>query len=626
MRPPRLAILVLIGATCWATAPSWAADSAADPAASIQGLVEGLGHPVYAERRDARRRLRSFGLKAFDALRAAQQHDDPEIAEASRQLLGGMIESWAWPGDSPSARELLAGYGEGYLDGRLECVVGLAKLPLQRGVAPLVRIARFDASDRVARSAAAALIETTEYEIPPEDFASLDAAVDELNERYGPGKRWASDWLNLAVSEAGRRYPMMAWRKQALRLKRAANRHEEGATPWIREQVLWRWLRVALRRDDAGESAEVVAELLELDEQDAGRRLSRALEWACDAPAPETARRLETDHADSLRDKRGLYRRAELALRFGSAEEAERLFAKALAAEAPLSAGKRATAEALYGPTVVIAGELRRRGLSDWARAEYEAAAGVFSPDKPIDGLDALVAWRLADLHYDAARYAEAAAALAPLVAVCDTTPAARERYDNLPQVKYELYGGLPRRGSLKSQARLCRALAAHDAGDDATEQAELLQAIRSDSTNADIAIAMHRVRNPTEDFAKKTDEVLVEMQRIFEQRIWEWEDSDDPERDPDWRANLYNQWAWLVSNTTGDYDKAVRYSRRSLDVNPDRPSLLDTLGRCLFSAGRLDEAIAVQRRAVEQRPWIEVMRRQLDEFEAALAESEGDR
>lgn len=622
MRPPRHAILLLIGVMSWAPVPLRADEAATDPAA----LVEGLGHPVYAERRDARRRLRSLGLKAFDALRAAQQHDDPEIAEASRQLLGRMIESWAWPGDSPSARELLAGYGDGDLDGRLECVIGLAKLPLQRGVAPLVRIARFDPADTVARSAAAALLDSSKYEVSPDHTAALEAAVDDLDGRYGPGKRWASDWLNLAVSEAGRRGPMTAWRQQALRLKRASNRHEEGATNWIREQVHWRWLRVALQRDDPAESATAVAGLLELDEEEAGRRLSRALEWVCDADAPESARRLETDHAARLRDKRGLYRRAELALRYGDAEEAERLFEQALAADAPLSAGKRATAEALYGPTVVIAGELRRRGLSDWARAEYEAASGVFSPDKPIDGLDALVAWRLADLHYDAARYAEAASALAPLVAVCDASPAARERYDNLPQVKYELYGGLPRRGSLKSQARLCRALAARDAGDRATEQAELLQAIRSDSDNADIAIAMHRVQEPTEEFAQKTNEVLVEMRRIFEQRIWEWEDSDKSEDNPDWRANLYNQWAWLVSNTTGDYDKAVRYSRRSLDVNPDRASLLDTLGRCLFSAGRVDEAIAVQRRAVEKQPWVEVMRRQLAEFEAARARSEGDR
>ena len=112
-------------------------------------------------------------------------------------------------------------------------------------------------------------------------------------------------------------------------------------------------------------------------------------------------------------------------------------------------------------------------------------------------------------------------------------------------------------------------------------------------------------------------------MRQIFDRQIWDWEESnrqgdDSYSRSP---TGLYNQWAWLVSNTEGDYDKAVRYSLRSLEFNPDQASCLDTLGRCYFSAGRIEEAVEVQRRAVELQPWMKIMRRQLDEFEAALAD-----
>lgn len=600
--------------------PTPALVRAEEAAISQAELIEQLGHPVYAERRDARRRLRSLGLSAFDALRNARDHDDPEIAEASRQLLGEVIESWVWPGDSLSAREVLEEYGEGYVDVRLEYVLELAKLPLERGVAPLVRIARFDASDNVARSAAAALLDSAKYPLSPSHERALAEAVTDLNAKYGAGTRWAAEWLDLAATEAERPDAIAAWRSQSERLEQASESHQEGATLWIREQVLWRGLRAALRVDNAEAASQTVTTLLELEPEAAPRRLSRALEWVVDAGASQAAARLEQEHAESLRDKRGLYRRAELALRFGRPEEAESLAAEAMAADAPLGTGPRAALETLYGPAGVIALELRNRGRSDWAVAEYEASAGVFAADKPISGTEALVAWRLAEIHYDAARYAEASAALSPLVAVCKTSQSAKERYDNLPQVKY---GYLPRRGELESHTLLCRALAAHDAGDGATAQAELLQAIRYDSDNADIAIAMHRIANPTEDFAKKTEQVTAEMKRLFEQRIWEWEESDNPNRDPRKQANQYNHWAWLIGNTTGDYDKAVRYSRRSLQILPDTAGYLDTLGRCLFSAGRVEEAIEAQRRAVELEPAFEVMRRQLAEFEAALPADE---
>ena len=60
-----------------------------------------------------------------------------------------------------------------------------------------------------------------------------------------------------------------------------------------------------------------------------------------------------------------------------------------------------------------------------------------------------------------------------------------------------------------------------------------------------------------------------------------------------------YNQWAWLIANTEGDYPKAVRYSRRSLELEPDTASFLDTLGRCYYSAGDYEKAVESQREAV---------------------------
>ena len=67
----------------------------------------------------------------------------------------------------------------------------------------------------------------------------------------------------------------------------------------------------------------------------------------------------------------------------------------------------------------------------------------------------------------------------------------------------------------------------------------------------------------------------------------------------------MYNQWAWLVTNTEGDFAQAVQHSLRSLELAPDEPSYLDTLGRCYFAAGDVENAIKSQRKAVELAPAI---------------------
>jgi len=91
-------------------------------------------------------------------------------------------------------------------------------------------------------------------------------------------------------------------------------------------------------------------------------------------------------------------------------------------------------------------------------------------------------------------------------------------------------------------------------------------------------------------------------------------------EQEPN-NSHWYNHWAWLVSNTEGDFAQAVKHSLRSLELSPDSPSLLDTLGRCYYAVGELENAVRVQREAVRRHPHLQVMGDQLELFESALAE-----
>ena len=126
--------------------------------------------------------------------------------------------------------------------------------------------------------------------------------------------------------------------------------------------------------------------------------------------------------------------------------------------------------------------------------------------------------------------------------------------------------------------------------------------------------IAMYRVKDADEAFRKQTVMRIQQAARTVEGYI---------EQQPD-NAQWYNHWAWLVSNTEGDFAQAVKHSLHSLELSPDSPSYLDTLGRCYYATGDLENAVRVQREAVRRHPHLQVMRNQLELFESAPAERKG--
>jgi Flp pilus assembly protein TadD len=146
--------------------------------------------------------------------------------------------------------------------------------------------------------------------------------------------------------------------------------------------------------------------------------------------------------------------------------------------------------------------------------------------------------------------------------------------------------------------------------GDFKKQREHLEAAVKAYDKDPDILIAMYRLKEADEDFRQKTRERIRAASAYQQQLIDEYPDI----------PTLYNQWAWLISNTEGDQAKAVEYSRRSLELSPNEPSYLDTLGRCYFAVGDLENAVKYQRRAVKRAPHYRVMQRQLKQFEDALA------
>ena len=579
----------------------------------IAGLIERLSDPRYAERVDAQRRLQDEGLRAFDALFAATESTDPEVAASCERLLNELTRNWAWLGDPQPARELLEHYGDYGPDERLETTRMLWRLPESAGLEGLVRIARFDPSPRVSREAARWLLDTQQQDRPSQPAPRVLEELESLSVKHGPSQRPAVAWLLLA--SASDSSSSSEWQSHVSTERRLLNQHSSDTSPEIVASLLWRQLGAGIDEADLKTASDAVDRLAELEEENAEQRLAKALGWLAEADLWEQVDLAIDTHEQRLDSKRGLYLQARLLARRGDAEGAELFAQRALQAE-PSGYDPRAVAlGTAIDSRIPLAAELRSEGHTDWAVREYAAVGDRL---EPLTLSAVLARWAQSDLLHDANRNAEASEALAGLDQAINASKASQRAYNRLPSKTR-----LPLRSAEMVTARkwYYRALDRASQNDGEGQAEALLEAIEADPFDADILIAMHRVPEPADDFSDETQRRFrfsEETQRRIRELLQRFENKVNS--NPEDEESL-NGWAWLVSNTEGDYEKAIRYSLRSLELNPDTAGYLDTLGRCYYAAGRLNEALEAQRRAVELEPNVQTMRRQLDLFES---EAEG--
>ncbi len=93
-------------------------------------------------------------------------------------------------------------------------------------------------------------------------------------------------------------------------------------------------------------------------------------------------------------------------------------------------------------------------------------------------------------------------------------------------------------------------------------------------------------------------------------------------QQDPE-DSTPYNQLAWLIANTEGDQQEALRCSQKSLELKPNEAGYLDTLGRCYYALDDYQNAVKYQSQAVEINPFSGLMTKQLALFRDALAKQE---
>jgi tetratricopeptide (TPR) repeat protein len=572
----------------------------------IKQLIQELGSPRYAERRAAARELRQIGAESFDLLNDATDDDDPEVAASARYLLRQITVRWIESGDTAAVRVLLRDFGNQSEEMRSARVEGLAALPNGEGLPALCRIARFDRSSLISREAALGVIR-------PGDQLNSRSLIDPeiLNHELGSSTRAASTWLRQYLVQLRDPAASIAFWQRLI--DEEAARLEDNATdtsPRIILGLLWNLAELHREQGRQQELTATVDRMIELDGDFTDETAIQLLIWLPKNQLWGVLDAFLAKHEPRFQQsKRPLYYAALARVRQGKQPLAEELAEKAASLD-PQSAME----------SFVAAKDLEEHGQFDWAVREYERSIDR-EPIASSPGILARV--YLASLQHDYEKHEQAADTLEPLVKAVQGDSNVGQAYTNLRRF-YSRQGDsiLPEAEALGARLHYFRACQYHVQKDWSRERESLEKAIRFDPTDADVLIAMYRAPGGDEKWLDATRTKIRELARQFQRQI------DEDPTDP----SAYNQWAWLISNTEGDYQQAIRYSHRSLELIPagsgeaSGASFLDTLGRCYYAAGDIENAVKYQRQAVAKVDYMQVMQRQLALFEKALAEKQASK
>jgi len=562
----------------------------------IQSLIRELGNPKYSARRAAAAELRQIGAEAFDSLHAATESNDPEVAASANYLLRQIAVHWVQADDPPTVRAILRQYAQEAEAARLQSVEQLTKLPRGIGTAALCRIARFDRSPLVSRAAAVAIIRPRDADTnrPPADVAVID-------QQLAGSTRVAATWLRQYLAQL--RDPsaaIAAWKplvdQEAARLEKSGE-----TTNDVVIRLQWNLAELYRQVGDQAAVAALLDRMMNLAGDTSDDTIVNLLVWMNKSKSWDVLDAFLAKHQPRLeQSKRPLYFAALARSDQGQREAADQLAARAAEIQ-PQQAGEGFQA----------AREMEEHGQFDWAVREYRRAIDK----QPSDSYETILARiYLSSLLHDYEHDKDAADVLESLVKAVQGNSDVGKLYARIRDYNNGR-ADLPEPDAIAARYHFYRAGQYQAEKDYSRARGELDLAINFDREDADVLIAMYNFPEADEKWRQSVRQRIKQLVDQFQQQI------DDEPSDP----SAYNQWAWLVSNTEGDFQKAIRYSHRSLELNTKgasgEASFLDTLGRCYYAAGDYENAVKYEREAIAKVKYMQVMQRQLKLFEKALAD-----
>ncbi len=568
-----------------ATTDTSPAKDSSGQAQSIAKLIEQLGDDDFYSRQAAEEKLIELGSDVFDRLQGVQQHPDLEIAVRASYILQKLRIEWVHAEDPNDVKLLLKRYDSLSLEERKGRMDGLAAIPNAQGIGALCRIVRFEPSLQLARYAALKVISSVEASHPTTGQIAM------IETELGGSLRVPAEWIKVALERVRSRSDAASndqWFAIIDREIELLTEDSPETSQKLTSTLVDHFLEICSENPDPQLVYDVLqrrAGIANNDQSTSDSSIYFAFNWIWEHKRFDISPLLEKQYADEIEGDRLLtYFTALVRWRIEDTEAAEEIAKQAY----------NLTTDDVRQRSG-IASVIGEMGRHDWAEREWQYVVDELPVLQSADARRWLASLRL----HDRGENQQAAELLAELCTAIDEN--GRLKAQVLRNSALRLFF---------SQRDYFQACHARDEGDYDLQRKLLDSAFRYENLDADVLIAMYRSPEADEAYVNKTQQRIQKAAEELEGYL--------KERPED--AQSYNHWAWLISNTEGDYKKAVQYSLRSLELSPESPSFMDTLGRCYYAAGELEKAVEVQRQAVEMHPYLQVMRKQLAMFEAELA------
>ena len=567
--------------------PKSAAPAAKEPASPerIDKLIRELGNKDYYVRQRAQEQLARLGLDAVEALEAATSDEDPEVAARAKYLLRLMRVEWTVADDPAEVKKCLSDYENMDARSREARMRMLAGLPDAKGVAALCRLVRFERSSLLSKAAAAALLLHGKAADPPAP-AVVEIIRKSLQGCKRPGAIWLLTWTRLASDPQA---AMAQWGKlvdaeRALLRQTPEESSSELVARLTRFQVAW--LKKLGKNDEA---VAAIRQLVDLEPGDS-ESVAELLEWLIDQKAWKVVDALTERFAPRFAAEPVLL--YSLAQAYGERGEKKRSEETALRAF-HLHPGKQDDQLIHH---YAVAQQLRDRGLFGWARREYEHVIGQGAEEEELTVMSRLY---LSEMLHEQGQDLDAAGALEKLARAIDAGKVTEAM----------LYG----RDANDVRSRMPYFYACHWAakGNGAKQREYLQKALDANPEDIDVLIACYHLPGQAADYHAKIGGLVEKAAAKLHAAI-----AADPEN-----PSMYNQYAWLVGNTEGDFDEALKCSRRSLELQPEEGGYYDTLAHVYFGKGDFENAVKYQTKALQLDPHSGIIRNKLELFRKKLQE-----
>jgi len=596
--------------------------------AEARRLVDALGSDSYATRMQARDKLQRMGLEAIDELRRGTSDLDSEISLAAKAIVASYSIEWFTRDDPEVVCEVLEGYGAESIAERQVRISMLAEFPDRVGLAALVRIARFESSMALSRRAAIEIMEQAIDRAP----AKRKANAATIRNGLGLAARQATEWLQVYANDlASGQYSANQWRSLIRKQRDAVD--SLSSDEITRASVLSLVRRCAVQAASLGDDEEALrlaAENLDLVPATTND-LVEASNWATDHQLYPVVFELYAKNRPMFDRSAVLLYGYAFALRGKGDERAAVRVADDAYRLSPLGQTKDA-AESLQPRQLEeiaklrreIAVSLRARGMFEWAAREYQDVIDSL----PFDSLDSVSCRsELSIMYGELDRHQDVIDLLGPLIERIAKDDEFRAKVNANQNI-----GNYIR--SWRSRSEYHSALLdleKHTDGD--TEQEAILDKARermfaayiANPRDIDVLIKMYRTKGDATwrnrvkgQLVKAKSQSLEPIKQLQLARAQGRLDATGEGI----LAEALNNYAWLVCNTEGDFEKALECSLQSVEIRADS-ARLDTCGRCYFAVGDFDNAIRVQKRALALEPHSPPLKRQLREFEQAKKKAE---